>query len=208
MKNFFTAFFATLTALLVFCFGSVVVFFLFVGALASMGEKKVSVEHGSYLVLDLSANIQDSPEQMEGLDKLTEAFGGRGARNLQLRQVTRSLQAAAADPDIIGVFVRGQISAANFGSGFAALREVRDALAEFRKSGKAVKAYLTYAGTRDYYVASVADQITIDPYGAVLMPGLASQPMFFAGAFKKFGIGVQVTRVGKYKSAVEPYTRK
>ncbi len=208
MKNFFTAFFATLTALLVFCFGAVVVFFIFVGVVASMGDQKVSVEHGSYLVFDLSANIQDSPEQMEGLDKFAEAFGGTSARHLQLRQVTRALQAAASDPDITGVFVRGQISAANFGSGFAALREVRDALAEFRKSGKPVKAYLTYAGTRDYYVASVADQITIDPYGGVLMPGLASQPMFFAGAFEKFGIGVQVTRVGKYKSAVEPYTRK
>lgn len=208
MKNFFTAFFATLTALLVFCFGAVVVFFIFVGVLASMGEKKVSVEHGSYLVLDLSANIQDSPEQMEGLEKFAEAFGGHAARNLQLRQVTRSLQAAAADPDIAGVFVRGQIAAANYGSGFAALREVREALADFRKSGKPVKAYLSYAGTRDYYVASVANQITLDPYGAVMMPGLASQPMFFAGAFEKFGIGVQVTRVGKYKSAVEPFTRK
>jgi protease-4 len=193
---------------MVFCFGAVVVFFIFVGVLASMGEKKVNVEHGSYLVLDLSANIQDSPEQMEGFEKFAEAFGGKGARNLQLRQVTRALQAAAADGDISGVFVRGQISAANYGSGFAALREVRDALAEFRKSGKPVKAYLTYAGTRDYYVASVADQITIDPYGAVLMPGLASQPMFFTGAFEKFGIGMQVTRVGKYKSAVEPFTRK
>jgi protease IV len=208
MKNFFTSFFATLTAMLVLCFGAVVVFFIFVGVLASLGDKKVSVEHGSYLVVDLSANIQDSPEQMEGLEKFAEAFGGTSARHLQLRQVTRALQAAASDPDITGVFVRGQISAANYGSGFAALREVRDALAEFRKSGKPVKAYLTYAGTRDYYVASVADQITLDPYGAVLMPGLASQPMFFAGAFEKFGIGVQVTRVGKYKSAVEPYTRK
>ncbi|MBI2511073.1 MAG: signal peptide peptidase SppA [Opitutae bacterium] len=208
MKNFFTSFFATLTALLVFCFGAVVVFFIFVGVLASMGDKKVHVEHGSYLVVDLSANIQDSPEQMEGFEKFAEAFGGKGAHNLQLRQVTRALQAAAADSDIAGVFVTGQISAANYGSGFAALREVRDALAAFRKSGKPVKAYLTYAGTRDYYVASVANQITIDPYGAVLMPGLASQPMFFAGAFEKFGIGVQVTRVGKYKSAVEPFTRK
>lgn len=208
MKNFFTAFFGTLTALLVFCLGAVVVFFIFVGVLASMGEKKVSVEHGSYLVFDLSANIQDSPEQMEGFEKFAEAFGGKGAHNLQLRQITRALQAAAADPDIAGVFVHGQMSAANYGSGFAALREVRDALAAFRKAGKPVKAYLTFAGTRDYYVASVADQLTIDPYGAVLMPGLASQPMFFAGAFEKFGIGVQVTRVGKYKSAVEPFTRK
>jgi protease-4 len=208
MKNFFTSFFATLTAFMVLCFGAVVVFFIFIGTLAAMGEKKVSVEKGSYLVLDLNANIQDSPSQMEGLEKFSAVFGGNGGRNLQLRQVTRALQAAAADDDIVGVFVRGQLSVAGYGSGFAALREVRDALTNFRKSGKPVKAFLSYATTREYYVASVANQITLDPYGALLMPGLATQPMFYTGAFEKFGIGVQVTRVGKYKSAVEPFTRK
>lgn len=208
MKNFFTSFFATLAALLVFCFGAVFVFFVVIGLLAALGDKKVEVARNSYLVLDLSANIQDSPEQMEGLDKLAAAFGGHSPRHLQLRQVTRALQAAAADPDIAGVFVRGQFSVTGYGSGFAALREVRDALAEFRRSGKPVKAYLNFASTREYYVASVANEITLDPYGMILMPGLATQPMFFAGAFEKFGIGVQVTRVGKYKAAVEPFTRK
>jgi protease-4 len=62
--------------------------------------------------------------------------------------------------------------------------------------------------TKDYYLASVASDITLDPYGMIIMPGLASEPMFYTGAFEKFGIGVQVTRVGKYKSFVEPYTRK
>src|SRR5205823_10170042 len=68
--------------------------------------------------------------------------------------------------------------------------------------------YLTYATTKTYYLASVASELTIDPYGVILLPGLASEPVFFAGAFEKYGVNVQVTRVGKYKAAVEPFTRR
>jgi protease-4 len=208
MKSFFTSFFATLAALVVFCLGGAVACFLFLAALAALGEKPVVVPKGSYLVLDLSASIQDTPEQVEGLDELADAFGGTGPRQLQLRAVTRALQAAAKDGDIAGLYIHGQLRSVGHGSGFAALKELREAIQGFKASGKPVKAYLTFATTKDYYVASTAGELTLDPYGVVLMPGLASQPMFFAGAFEKFGIGVQVTRVGKYKSAVEPFTRK
>ncbi len=209
MKNFFTSFFATLSALIVFIIGAFLCFFLFIGVLVAMGEKKpVVVQSGSYLVFDLTANIQDAPAQAEGLEEFMEIFGGRGQRQLQLREVTRALQAAAKDDAIKGLYLTGTMRAQGYGSGFAALKEVREAIESFKASGKPVKAYLDFAGTREFYVASVADELVLDPYGAVLMPGLASQPMFFTGAFEKFGIGVQVTRVGKYKSAVEPFTRK
>ncbi len=209
MKNFFTSFFATLTALIVFLIGGFLMFFLILGALAALGQKKpVVVSDGSYLVFNLSTNIQDSPSQVEGLDEILEAFGGGSSRALQLREVTRALQAAAKDGDIKGLYLTGSVLPRGYGSGYAALKEVREAIEAFKASGKPVKAYLTYADTRDFYLASAASELVLDPYGAVLMPGLASQPMFFAGAFEKFGIGVQVTRVGKYKSAVEPYTRK
>ncbi|MEO6994335.1 MAG: signal peptide peptidase SppA [Lacunisphaera sp.] len=209
MKNFFTSFFATLTAMLVFALGGMVLFFLLLGAMVAMGQKKpVSVEAGSYLVLDLSANIQDSPVPKDGLAQFTEALGGDHARVFQLRELTRSLEAAAKDSDIIGLYLTGQVQPNGYGAGFAALKEVREAIEAFRASGKPVKAYLDYASTRDFYLASAANEIVLDPYGAIMMPGLASQPMFYAGAFDKFGIGVQVTRVGKYKSAVEPFTRK
>ena len=208
MKNFFSSFFATLTALLVFIVGGFAVMILIFGAIAAMGEKPVALRSGSYLVLDLSANIQDTPVQNEGLEELTEAFGGQVPRILQTREVTRALQAAANDSDIVGLYITGQMMPMGYGSGFAAIKEVREAVLAFKASGKPVKAYLNYATTRDYYIASAAGEIALDPYGALLMPGLASQPMFYAGAFDKFGIGVQVTRVGKYKSAVEAYTRK
>ncbi len=209
MKNFFTSFFATLTAMMVFAVGGVVIFFVLLGAMVAMGEKKpVAVQEGSYIVLDLSTNIQDSPLQMDGLEQFTEAFGGEARHVLQLREVTRALQAASTDSDIIGLYLTGRMRPEGYGSGFAALKEVREAIEAFKASGKPVKAYLDYASTRDFYLTSVANELTLDPYGAIVMPGLASQPMFFTGAFEKFGIGVQVTRVGKYKSAVEPFTRK
>ncbi|MDP1580115.1 MAG: signal peptide peptidase SppA [Candidatus Didemnitutus sp.] len=207
MKNFFTSFFASLSALVVFCCGFFILLLLGIGIIATLGEKPVSVPAGAYLVVDLSVNIKDSPEQMEGLEELAEALSGSGNRQVQLRQLTRAIEAAAKDNDIVGIFIMGQLNPQGYGSGFAALREVRQALLAFRASGKPVKAYLTYATTREFYLASVASEVTMDPYGAILMPGLASQPTFFANAFEKFGVGVQVTRVGKYKSAVEPFTR-
>ncbi len=209
MKNVFTSFFATLSALIVFLIGAGICGFLFLGVIVALGEKKpVAVPNGSYLVFDLAANIQDAPSQVEGLDQFMEAFGSHAPRQLQLREITRAIQAAAKDDAILGIYLTGSFRSQGYGSGFAALKEVRDALMAFKASGKPVKAHLDLAGTREYYVASVADDLVLDPYGAIEMPGLASQPMFFTGAFEKFGIGVQVTRVGKYKSAVEPFILK
>ncbi len=205
MKNFFTSFFATLTALVVFIIGACLVGFLFLGALVALSQKKpVAVEDGSYLVFDLSTSIVDTPEQNEGFDEFMEALGGESRHQLQLRQVTRAIEAAADDNSIKGLYLTGNLH----GGGFAAIKEVREAILHFKGKGKPVKAYIDYAATRDFYLASAANEVVLDPYGAIVMPGLASQPMFFAGAFEKFGVGVQVTRVGKYKSAVEPYTRK
>ena len=168
-----------------------------------MEEKRVGIERGSYLVFDLSAKITDAPPLID--------FGSF-ARNhvdvLQLRQVTAAIRTAATDDRIKGLLIIGSVRTGGMGSGYAALEEVRGVLMEFQESGKPVHAFLSDASTRDYYVASVADDVALDPYGVLMMPGLASEPMFFAKAFEKYGIGVQVTRVGKYKSAVEPFIRE
>ena len=205
MKNFFTSMLGALVALIIFAGGCMVLFIGFIAALASIGgaEKAApSFERGSYLVFDLSSHITDAPPPVD----LT-LFGARNEK-LQLRTVTRALRSAAKDDRVAGVFISGDLSAAAFGSGYASLREIRAALNEVKAAGKPVVAYLTYATTKSYYLASAASDLAIDPYGVILMPGLASEPMFFAGAFEKYGINVQVTRVGKYKSAVEPFTRR
>ncbi len=193
-----------LVALIIFTLGGALLFVGFIGAIAAMsGDKTVRVEQGSYLVLDLSSAITDAPPVID-----FRALGSDHTPTLQLRTVIRTLKAAAHDNRIAGVFIKGDAAAAGFGPGYAILKEVRSALDQFKASGKPVRAYLTYATTKNYYLASAADDLAIDPYGLIIMPGLSSQPVFFTGAFEKYGIGVQVTRVGKYKSFVEPFTRK
>lgn len=210
MKNFFSSFFGALAALIVFVGGGALFgFLLLIGLAAASADKPVTVEKGAWLVFDFTANISDAPEQMEGFDELMGAFGGGDApRRLQLRPLVRALRAAAKDDAIAGLYLTGNFEPDGYGTGFAALKEVREAIRDFRAAGKPVRGYFTLLTTREYYLATAADEIVLDPYGAMAMPGLASRPMFLAGAFEKFGIGVQVTRVGKYKSAIEPYTRR
>jgi len=206
MKNFFTSMLGALVALVVFSFCAFLLFAVVLGAIVSLGARKKAgagaIETGSYLVFDLSTNINDAPP---GLD--LSMLGPDRKETLQLRAVTRALRAAAHDDRIAGVLLTGSFDPEGLGSGYGALREVRNALGEFRRAHKPVKAYLNLADTRDYYVASVANEVTLDPNGMIFMPGLAFEEMFFAGAAEKYGVDFQVTRVGKYKSYVEPYTR-
>jgi len=205
MKNFLGSLLGALVALVIFAGAIVTLGIGLLGALATLGESEKSspaVLSGSYLVLDLSTNFSDAPPQLD-----LAALRGQ-EDSLQLRAVARSLRAAATDERIAGVYLTGDLNPAGYGSGYAALRELRAALLAFREAGKPVVAYLTFASTRTYYVASAATDLALDPYGMILLPGLAAEPMFFAGAFEKVGINVQVTRAGKYKSAVEPFTRR
>ncbi|MEX2380905.1 MAG: signal peptide peptidase SppA, partial [Opitutales bacterium] len=114
---------------------------------------------------------------------------------------------AATDDRISGILLQGQMIPIGYGSGYAALREVRDALGYFQEQGKPVFAYMENPGIRDYYLGSIANQVLVNPYSVISFQGLASQQIFFAGALEKFGIDVQVVRVGEFKSAVEPFTR-
>jgi protease-4 len=207
MKNFITSMLGALAALFIFSMVGLVLVLGVIGAIASLTAKKAAsiqrLEAGSYLVFDLDANITDAPPRYD-----FGVFGGSADGTLQLRAVTRALRAAASDDRIKGILLKGSLAPSGLGSGYAALREVRAALVAFRKSGKPVKAYLDDATTRDYYLASVANEISLDPYGIILMPGLATEPMFYGGLFEKYGVGIQVARVGKYKSYVEPFTRQ
>jgi protease-4 len=204
MKNFFTSMLGALAALVVFSVAGFILFLGILGALVALGHQKNAsagaVETGSYLVFDLAAPITDAPPAFD-----LGALGSDRKQALQLRSVTRAFRAAARDSRIAGVLL---IGSADTGAGYGALREVRNALGDFRRAGKPVKAYLDFATTRDYYVASAANEITLDPYGMIYLPGLAVEPMFFAGAAEKYGVNFQVTRVGKYKSFVEPFTRR
>ncbi len=208
MKNFLTSMLGALAALLVFALGGFLLLAGILGAIVSLGVRRAgtapaAVENGSYLVFNLSANITDAPPRFD-----LSSLGSSQKQTLQLRQVVRALRTAARDPAIAGILLDGSLAPAGYGTGYAALREVREALEAFRRSGKPIKAYLKFATTRDYYLASAANQITLDPYGVIYMPGLSVERAYYAGALQKFGIGIQVTRVGKYKSYVEPFIRQ
>jgi|UniRef100_UPI00404B5D71 protease IV len=202
MRNFISSMLGALAAMILFCVAGSALFIVLLIVISSMGEKHVSVEPGSYLVVDLSTNITDAPPVLD-FGMLT----GDAVEVIQLRNATKAIRSAAKDSRIDGVLITGSLRPDGLGSGYAALAEMREALSDFKTSGKPIHAYLTYASTRDYYLASVAGDVALNPFGVIIMPGLATEPVFFANAFERFGIGVQVTRVGKYKSAVEPFIR-
>ena len=208
MKNFFASFLGTLAALALAVTGVVVLFFGLIVGLSSLNTPSVApVETGAYLVFDLGVNITDAPVPSDQFNPAM-LLGGSESRALQLRTVTHALREAASDRRIAGVMLVGSLTPEGFGSGFAALNEVRAALLDFKKSGKPVVAYLDFATTGDLYVAAGATDLVLNPYGSLLVPGLASEPTFFAGAFERFGVGVQVTKVGEFKSYAEPFVRK
>ncbi len=208
MKNFFTSMFGALLALCVFFTGLALLLVGLFSALNMAAEKGApNIEKGSYLTLDLSANITDAPPQVDGGKLFARMRGEDLPEVIQLRMLTWALKTAAADDDIAGVYLTGSFRPEGFGTGYAALKEMHAALQEMRNAGKPVIAHLLSAEARELYIASAASEVVLDPYGVVALQGLASVPMFYKGALEKFGIGVQVTRAGKYKSAVEPFTR-
>jgi protease IV len=210
MKAFFASFIGTLLALFAFAVVSVILVFGGFAILASMGEeaKVTRFEQGSYLVLNLDGtNLTDAPPLVES-GGFAAILAGDTPQVLSLRKAVRGLRHAAKDHRVRGVFVTGLFMPDGYGTGFAALAELRAALAEVRAAGKPVKAYFDEVGTPELYLASVSGEIMLNPFGLVVMPGLASEPMFYAGAFEKWGVGVQVTRSGKYKGAIEPFVRR
>lgn len=205
MKAFFTAIAANLVTIALCVVGG---FVLLIGIFAAVGgSKPVVVRHGSVLIVDLDQTLVDAPSSTGPRSALDDALMAGGRSTLPLRSAILSLRAAAGDDDISALLIRGSINPSGYGSGYAALRELRSAVADFRKSRKPVHAYLVNPDTRDYYLASAASTVTLDPFGSLLFPGLSAEQMYFAGMLEKYGIGVQVSRVGRFKAAVEPFTR-
>lgn len=198
MKSFFKSFFATLLALMV---AGGLAFVLFFGMLAAIGSSgKPTVPGKAVLVFDLDTSLSDGERDPEPSEALSDALAGGSARSQSLPVVIEALDRAAADNRITALFLTGSLQNA----GPAQLRELREAIQRF-KAKKPVLAYNLGWSKRDFYLAAGATTVFINPFGEMEVNGLASEPMFFGEAFKKYGVEVQVTRVGKYKSAVEPF---
>ncbi|MEP6781534.1 MAG: signal peptide peptidase SppA, partial [Gemmatimonadaceae bacterium] len=206
MKQFFTALAANLVTIAIVVVGSILII---AGIAASAGSSRVpTVRVGSVLIINMSNTLSDAPGDFEPRSAFQNILGSGSSDKLPLRSAIVAVRGAAKDDRISGILIEGNVSSDGYGSGFAALKELREALIEFHAlSSKPVHAYLVNADTKDYYLASAASTITLDPFGALMVPGLASEEIFLSGFLEKYGVGVQVSRVGKYKSAVEPFLR-
>ncbi len=209
MRVFFQNLAGSMLALCLF-FGGAAVFaiVLLVGLIALLGDDDaIEILPGSVLVLDLNATISDAPPSYNSEELIRELVGGRGAPRLYLWQIIDALERAASDDRISSVLLYGTLMVENYGSGYGSLRDVRNALLRFRESGKPVFAFLRNPGVRDYYLASVANEVNLDNMSWLALNGLSAEMIFFGPALDKYGVGVQITRVGDFKSAVEPFTR-
>jgi protease-4 len=190
----------SLMGLTIFSGVSTLGFLLILIAVASSQSSAPTVKDKSVLVFDLSMKITDSEPDSGQL--LQKTFSGVEENSITLRKVVKTIENAGYDQRIVAIYLDG--TNANSTVGYASLKEIRQALEKFRKTGKKIIAYSTDWSEREYYLSSVANQIVVNPMGAMEVNGLSSQPMFLAGAFQKYGVGVQIVRVGKFKGAVEP----
>lgn len=205
MKGFFKTFFAALLAMIVV---SLLPILILVGVLSSSlpSSESVVVEDGSVLVMDFAESIYDSP-RMPTLDLSGLSSGTMEMmQSLTTLQVIEALEAAAADPKIKALYINhtglGTIE------GTAQMEELRNLLVGFKASGKPIVAYNETYSQGLYWLCSVADELYINPQGALDWRGLASQVMFYKGLLDKLDLDVQIVRHGTYKSAVEPYITK
>lgn len=200
--SFFKSVFATITALFIFCILFFVVFVpAMIGVLAAIGSDEApAVEENSVLYINLSGMITERVAE----DPFAELFPDEGDAQLPLLKTLASIEAAKNDSNIEGIYLEhGYVS-----GGYAALDEIRLALEDFKNSGKFIYSYGEYISEGNYYVASVADEIVLNPIGSLEFNGLNASVTFFKGLFEKLDIEAQIFRVGTYKSAVEPFFRK
>lgn len=194
----------SLFGLTLFSVISLTLFTAVIGAVVSTvttTKESVNVPEKSILTIDLSQSIVD----LNPGKTLQEVIAGEATHVTELKSVLNAIEFAAKDPRILAIYLDGGGGKQN-SSGFATLKEVRTALERFRASGKQIIAYNVDMDKRDYYLASVANQSFINPMGSIDINGFRSETMFFKNAFDKYGIGVEVVRVGKYKSFGETWS--
>ncbi len=200
MKNFLSSLLATLVGILIM---TIVVFLIFMGIIAASTSKEApEVKENSLMVAKFNKQIIDRVDN----NPLSKLMTGSFAYNdvMGLDQILKDLQKAKADDNINGIFLR----LSNVSSGTATLGEVRDALLDFKTSGKFIYAYADIFTQKSYYLASVADSIFMTPEGMFMFTGLSAEATFYKNALDKLGIEMQVVKHGSYKSAAESFTRE
>lgn len=189
---------ATLVGLILFTFLAFMLMLGTIGALSS-GESP-TVNANSVLYLNMSGPVDERVAD----DPFQEIFAQSAPMPIGLLDLLASIRAAATDDRIKGIYMENGF----IGAGNASLQEIRDALVEFKESGKFIVSYGEYLSEADYYLASVADELYLNPEGFLEFNGYSANISFFKGTFEKLGIEPQIFRVGEFKSAVEPFMLK
>ena len=197
MKDFFKNVAATIVGL--FAFGLIMTilgFICIIGMIASSNSKP-TLKDNAVMVLKLQGQIEDRSED-NWLGELT----GEQFNNLGMNKILSSIRKAKDEEKVKGIYLETGI----LESDYATLQEIRNALADFKKSGKWIIAYGDALSQGGYYLASVANKVYVNPEGNVDWHGIASQPQYIKDVAAKFGVHFTVVKVGKYKSYTETYT--
>ena len=197
MQQFLKFTLATLVGLVLF-FGLGLAVLAVIATAASDGGKHKNLAANSVLELKLTEPLTERGQATD-----FNPLGGRQS-STGLVALKEAIHRAKTDDDIKGILLNLDVVQ----GGMASLEEVRDALLNFKKSGKFVVAYHETASEKSYYLASVADEIYLHPQGLLEFNGLSSEVMFYKRLFEKAGIQPYIFRVGSFKSAVEPFFRE
>jgi protease IV len=199
MKEFFKMMFASMVGfILTIILCTFIMLGIFAAIIASTTRDEVSVEPNSILRITLDKPILDrSPKNPFFVDL------GPMNKTIGLNDILKDIQRAKDDPNIKGILLDVSVIPA----GLATIREIREELIDFKKSGKFILAYSEAYSQGAYYLATVADQIYLQPEGMIIFKGVNAQLTFLKGTLEKLDIKMQVIRHGKYKSATEPLFR-
>ncbi len=201
MKSFWKVTFASLLGTVL---ASVVLFllmFLIIGGMvsSSQSDEIAEISEHSILKLDFNKKIVDrgSDDPFEGFNFMTM----KPDKALGLNTILENIKKAKEDDDIDGIY----LNLTGLSTGIATIQEIRNALLNFKESGKFIISYSNYYSQTSYYLASVSDKVYLNPEGTIDFVGISAQLMFFKKALDKFGIEPVIIRHGKFKSAIEPF---
>lgn len=199
MKDFIKNVLATMVGMFGFFIVMGVIGMMSIIGMIASGNAAQNVEKNSVFVLNLSGTISE-----QGSENPLSMFTGDNSLNSGLNDILSSIKKAKANDDIKGIYIEAGALMTNY----ATLQEIRNALADFRKSGKWIVAYGDFYTQGAYYVASVADKVYINPKGIVDWHGIGAQTMFYKDLMAKFGVKWEVVKVGTFKSATETFTEE
>lgn len=197
MKEFFKMVFATVVGMLIFTIVTVFIGIMCIVGMVSSSSATTSVKDNSVLVLNLSGVLNERAES----NLIGELIGNSG-NTIGLDEVIDAIRKAKENDKIKGIY----IEAGMFSASYASLQEIRDRLADFRKAGKWIVAYGDIYTQGTYYVSSVANKVFLNPQGQIDWRGLSAQPFYVKDLLAKFGVKMQVAKVGAYKRATEMFT--